>query len=372
MDLTAAQREVFRLRSRASRLAREEALAGRGEEPLHAINSPKLDPEALMPSLPDNGLTTLSLFSGGGGLDLGFDRAGFRHEGSWELLTDAAETLRNARPTWTVHGGELGDVRGVDWRAYRGNVAVLHGGPPCQPFSNAGKQRGSADPRDMWPEFVRSVLESRPEVFVAENVAALAGSNFSDYVNETILKPLEKHYRVHRLILQAYEFGVPQVRRRVVFVGFRTRALERNWIAPVPRFRRPTAPLSELPAALGAREALGLPSIGFDDVSPTIRSGLSGPRHTTSILSSVSAQRRFEALEIWPNGVAASRSAARAFVAKHGHFRLSVADVALLQGFPESWVFSGAVYMQLGQIGNSVAPPVGYAVAASISRAFSK
>ena len=323
-----------------------------------------------MPQLDQNELPVLSLFSGGGGLDLAFDRAGFRHSGSWEYLPEAAETLRVARPGWQVHGGVDGDVRGVDWRPYKGNIAVLHGGPPCQPFSNAGKQRGAADPRDMWPEFVRAVLESRPEVFVAENVAALASSTFSEYVAATILGPLEKHYSIHPVMLQAYEFGVPQVRKRVIFFGFRTRTMARKWTAPSPTHRRPSDRDSGLRPTVGARAALGLPDIGYDDVSPTIRSGLSGPRHTTSILSSVSAQRRFEALQIWPNGVAASREAASAYVAKNGHFRLAVADVALLQGFPESWRFSGATYMQLGQIGNSVVPPVGYAVAASLLSVF--
>jgi len=368
-NLTLAEREVFRVRAREARLAKDAAAAGLGGAPLHEVNVPTFDPETLMPQQDDNELSTLSLFSGGGGLDLGFHRAGFDQRGSWEIMPDAAETLRRAHPSWSVHGGEAGDVRGVDWKPWRGNVAVLHGGPPCQPFSNAGKQRGASDPRDMWPEFVRAVLQTRPEVFVAENVAALASATFSEYVEENILQPLQRHYHIRKVLMQAYEYGVPQVRKRVVFFGFRTKTLAKRWVAPTPRYKRPGDAKSDLPAAIGARAALGLADIGFDDVSPTIRSGLSGPRNTTSILSSVSAQRRFEALQIWPNGVAASREAASAYVTKNGHFRLSVADVALLQGFPESWRFAGATYMQLGQIGNSVVPPVAYAVASSVADA---
>lgn len=369
-SLTAAEREVFRVRAREARLAKIAAATGAGADPIHSVNQPTFNPDALMPQLASNGLTTLSLFSGGGGLDLGFDRAGFAHEGSWEILSDAAATLSSARPSWRVNGGPDGDVRSVEWRKFRGEIDVIHGGPPCQPFSNAGKQRGAEDPRDMWPEFVRAVLAVRPRVFVAENVAALASATFSDYVDENILTPLQNAYEIHRVLLQAYEFGVPQVRRRVFFVGFRTKRLANRWKAPKPKYRRPDDHSSDLPAVVGVRAALGLPDIGYDSVSPTIRSGLSGPRHTTSILSSVSAQRKFEALQIWPNGVAASREAASAYVTKNGHFRLSVADVALLQGFPEEWPFQGATYMQLGQIGNSVVPPVGYAVAASVADVF--
>jgi DNA (cytosine-5)-methyltransferase 1 len=348
------------------------ALGGYGETPAHEINTPLFNPLDLMPTRLPNGLAALSLFSGGGGLDLGFDRAGFEHMGSWEILEDAARTLRRARPTWNVHAGDDGDVRGVDWRGHRGRIAVLHGGPPCQPFSHAGRQRGATDPRDLWPEFVRAVLEVRPDAFVAENVAALGTRRFAGYVEDTILRPLRGSYRIQSVELQAYTFGVPQARRRIIFVGFRTASLARNWTAPIPTHRRVGSLNIELPETMGMREALGLPDIGVDDVCPTIRSGLTGPRHTTSILSSVSAQRTFEALRVWPNGVAANRGAARAFVAKNRHFRLSVPDVALLQGFPESWEFAGAVYMRLGQIGNAVAPPVAYAVACSVADALRK
>ncbi|HEY1777054.1 MAG TPA: DNA cytosine methyltransferase [Solirubrobacteraceae bacterium] len=87
------------------------------------------------------------------------------------------------------------------------------------------------------------------------------------------------------------------------------------------------------------------------------------------MLSSVSAQKLWGALRVWPNGVAADRDAASRFPSKNGHFRLSVPDCALLQGFPEWWSFHGAVYLALGQIGNSVAPPVGYRVALAVARA---
>ncbi|MCT7970822.1 hypothetical protein [Laspinema olomoucense] len=77
---------------------------------------------------------------------------------------------------------------------------------------------------------------------------------------------------------------------------------------------------------MGIREALELPDIRFDALAPTIRSGLTGPRHTTSVGSSVSTQKSWEKLQIWLNGVGANREQAHLFVAKNGHFRLSVAD----------------------------------------------
>ena len=353
-----------------SRLAKLASLSGE-IAPIHAINVPKLDPYALMPQQPANGLRGLSLFSGGGGLDLGFDRAGFDHTASYEILEPAAQTLRAARPSWTIHGGDQGDVRGVKWGALRGEVDVIHGGPPCQPFSIAGRQLGSNDIRDMWPEFVRCVRSIRPVAFIAENVPALASAKFSSYVDTNILGALSDRYHIRMLKLRAEDYGVPQTRRRVVFVGFsRKRDFDRYQPpAPTHYWGAQASIDEELSPTLGLREALGLPDIGVDALSPTIRSTLSGPRHTTSILNSVAAQRVFEQLQIWPNGVAADREAAHRFVAKNGHFRLSVPDVAIMQGFPEDWPLAGATYMRLGQIGNAVPPPVAYAVALSVSRA---
>ncbi|MCI5132398.1 MAG: DNA (cytosine-5-)-methyltransferase, partial [Candidatus Electrothrix sp. EH2] len=115
----------------------------------------------------------------------------------------------------------------------------------------------------------------------------------------------------------------------------------------------------------------GLPDIGFDNLGPTIRSAFTGKRNTTSILNSSAGQKSWGDMKIWPNGVQADRDKASAFPAKNKHFRLSVQDVALIQGFPADWKFAGAVYQVLGQIGNSVAPPVAYHLAKNLLTAMS-
>jgi DNA (cytosine-5)-methyltransferase 1 len=119
---------------------------------------------------------------------------------------------------------------------------------------------------------------------------------------------------------------------------------------------------------MGARAALGLSDIGYDALAPTLRSGLTGPRHTTSVVNSATALKQWNTLQIWPNGVAEDREKASAFVAKNGHFRLSIPDCMLLQGFPADWPIRGTVYKALGLIGNSVAPPMGYRVAQVVAR----
>jgi DNA (cytosine-5)-methyltransferase 1 len=366
---TDAERAVWRQRSAASLAAKRAATTGQ-TAPIHDLNVPKLDPYELMPQCELLGVSTLSLFSGGGGLDLGFGRAGFSNQASFEILSDAAATLRAGNIDGQIFGGDAGDVTGVEWRQWRG-IDVIHGGPPCQPFSVAGRQEGRDDERDLWPAFVDCVQTVRPRAFVAENVPALASRKFSSYVNDHILRPLGKQYHIVPLfVLRAEDFGVPQSRRRVIFVGFSRANEARKFCPPTPTHAfGQQAALDGTARCYGAREALGLPETGHDTLSPTIRSSLSGPRHTTSILNSTAAQHAFARLGIWPNGVAPTREAARAFPPSNGHFRLSVSDVGILQGFPDDWPFCGATYMQLGQIGNAVPPPMAYAVAGSLSAA---
>ncbi|MDB4916159.1 MAG: DNA-methyltransferase Dcm [Gemmatimonadetes bacterium] len=378
-ELTDDERDVFRQRSRQSNAAKVAAVRGHGPEPVHDINVPSLDPDDLMAQLPTNGVRSLSLFSGCGGLDHGYERAGYEHVASYDHYAPAGETMRAIRPSWEVYSGEAGDVTKVNWRPYRGRVDVVHGGPPCQPFSMAGRQLGKNDTRDMFPEFVRAVLEIKPQAFMAENVAALGSDKFSAYVKNTIIKPLSAEYQVVRFQLTAASFGVPQRRQRLFFVGFRSKRAAMRFKAPAvthsfahlePRraamlsFHDLEAPLER---CMGAREALGLPDIGFDALAPTLRSSLTGPRHTTSVVSSVTAHKLWTQLGIWPNGVAPTREAARQFVAANGDFRLSVPDCAILQGFPESWPVLGSVYVALGQIGNAVPPPLAYHIAKQIA-----
>ena len=387
-NLTDEEREVFRQRSIGSHKAKLKALNGDGPPPIHKINVPKLNPEDLMPKLKPNQIKVLSLFSGGGGLDLGFDYAGFQHCESYEIMEDAGLTIINNRPQWNVFYGEEGNVREKNWQSLQGKIDVIHGGPPCQPFSTAGRQMGGKDDRDLFPEFIRSILEVEPKAFVAENVKALKSKKFEKYLHQNILFPLSQDYHISMFELSAASFGVPQKRYRVFLVGLRKDKINKKFVIPKPTHdfshllpnhkNNNCQQLSlfdfytsddDLLKCMGVREALGLPDIGYDALSPTIRSALTGPRHTTSILSSVSAQKQWTKLQVWPNGVAKDRLSANKFVTKNGHFRLSVQDCAILQGFPDSWIFNGAVYMILGQIGNSVVPPVAYQVAKALSKA---
>ena len=302
-------------------------------------------------------------------MDVGFERAGFDHATCFELLDVCGETLRANRPHWSVNSGENdGDVTNAKFSPFRG-VDVVHGGPPCQPFSVAGKQAGADDPRNMWGEFVRCVLQTRPRAFIAENVVGLLDKKFDSFVQRVIVEPLGENYTIFKFKLAAHDFGVPQARRRVFFVGFRA-------ARDAARFQQPQSTHGDVDSLFGpllprntARKSLGLPDIGYDEVAPTLRSGFTGPRNTTGVLNSKASLKVWNDLKVWPNGVQQTHALAMAYPPENEHFRLSVADCALLQGFPADWKFAGAVYQALGQIGNSVCPPVAFAVAREAARA---
>jgi len=381
-QLTTEQRNTYRRISQESIEAKRRAEQGLSSR-VHSVNMPQLNPNQLMPQLESNGLAALSLFSGGGGLDLGFDKAGYTHQGSYELIPICGETLKSNRPDWIIHSGpENGDITKIDWQPSIGSIDIIHGGPPCQPFSIAGQQEGESDDRNMWGEFIRAVNTIKPKSFVAENVLGLLNPKFRGFVQQQLLDKLSD-YHIHIFELNAADFGIPQQRRRVFLVGFRSKVAFNGFQMPRPTHRWTDLGTENsgcrtddlfaktLVKMMGVRETLGLLDIGYDALAPTLRSGFTGKRNTTSILNSTAGQKAWGALEIWPNGVQATREKASAFPAKYNHFRLSVPDCALLQGFPEDWCFAGAVYQVLGQIGNSVVPPVAYQVAKAVALALS-
>lgn len=214
-----------------------------------------------------NRLKCVELFSGAGGLALGLHQAGFEHEALYEWNASAVETLKYNQaigyPAFERCHISRADVRDIDFRRHEG-VDLVAGGPPCQPFSMGGKARGMKDDRDMFPEAIRAVSEIRPRAFIFENVKGLLRPSFSNYVEFIRLQMefpsfpvsandswhlglarLQKHkksistdatdlqYKVHVHQANAADYGVPQQRHRVFFIGFRIDAA-RDWVFPEP------------------------------------------------------------------------------------------------------------------------------------------
>lgn len=211
-----------------------------------------------------NGLQSIELFAGAGGLGLGFSLSGVGHRAVVEWSKHACETLRNNKR----HGVEPvahwpdvteGDVRNFSFQGFDG-LDLVTGGPPCQPFSMGGKHRGFLDDRDMFPQAVRAVRDVRPRAFVFENVRGLTRASFYNYFTYIQLQlefpsleaksgeewlehlaRLEKNktggakseYHVITRLVNAANYGVPQKRERVFIVGFRA-DVHRPWTFPEP------------------------------------------------------------------------------------------------------------------------------------------
>lgn len=388
-SITDEKREWFRQNSIKS-AARKKVLTNSSED-FESLRTPKLLVNELMPLQSRCPIDSVSLFSGCGGLDIGFERAGYNHVISADILDICGDTLRANRPDWKVlSGSQNGDVRNISWDeevVSSGNYLVLHGGPPCQPFSNAGKQLGKEDPRNMVPEFFRAVKELMPDVFVMENVPALGSSKFIDYLTSELQKHVKGIYYWKKFFLFAPHFGVPQQRNRLFVVGFKSETAFLRFREPLPthsiehfvnfhpglskhiRAVKKLCAYESLPPTMGVREALGFDASHPDGLAPTFRSGFTGPRNSTSILNGASSQKVLQQMGLWGNGIAPTRQAAEAFPPENGTKRLSVEDISLIQGIPSEWRIQGPVYKAIGQIGNSVAPPVAYNLALQIRSA---
>lgn len=372
-------------------------------------------------------MRSIELFSGAGGLALGLEAAGFEHVALVERNKDACATLRLNRPKWNLLES---DVRKICFSDL-GPVELVAGGPPCQPFSVGGKARGYDDFRDMFPQAVRAVRELKPLAFMFENVRGLLRQSFSNYVEyvklqltypdfpisqnvawDVNLQRLQKHhsskarlegltYQVSIHLADAADYGVPQRRHRVFFIGFRS-DLDAKWFFPTPThsqeelvydkyvngfywkdhqlpqpqtvperfqskiqrlvggmlFRAPTRwktvrdAIKDLPHP---RESNNLYNHFYQ---PGARSY---PGHTGSLLDEPA-----KALKAGDHGVPGGENMLNYGNGKVRYF--SVRESARIQTFPDDYIFSGSWTESMRQLGNAVPVTLAQTVAASIHK----
>lgn len=378
-------------------------------------------------------MKSLELFAGAGGLGIGLHGAGFHPVNVIERDRYCCDTLRENKARsiasvadWLVTEG---DVCEVDFHQYEGKVQLVSGGPPCQPFSLGGKHRAFNDKRDMFSQAIRAVRQARPEAFVFENVKGLTRGTFRNYFEyirlqlehpevalkrgeswEDHLQRLQRHhtsgsraglnYRVVTQLMNAADFGVPQKRERVFFVGFRE-DLGIEWHYPeathsqaallwdqkrgdywerhrVPKKSRPS--LDELPD-VGA-------NLATSAMKPwrTVRDALSGlpdpERHRRQ--SEAHLNHRFQpgarsykghtgspidepakALKAGVHGVPGGENM---LLRPDGSVRyFTVRESARLQTFPDDFLFHGSWSETMRQLGNAVPVQLAQAVGESVA-----
>ena len=215
-------------------------------------------------------MKSVELFTGAGGMALGFHKAGFEHLEFIEYNRHACATIRangalGVKPFSKARLHET-DIREHSYAEAAGKIDIATGGPPCQPFSIGGKHKAHADRRDMFPEAARCIRETIPKAFVFENVRGLTRKSFSAYFEYILLSltyPFEKskddeaweehlarleklhtsgkttapHYNIVFRLLNAADYGVPQKRERVFIVGIRS-DLGKEFSFPKPTHSR--------------------------------------------------------------------------------------------------------------------------------------
>ncbi|AZI41626.1 DNA cytosine methyltransferase [Deinococcus psychrotolerans] len=348
-------------------------------------------------------LTHISLFSGAMGLDLGLAAAGFDTLTAVELDRAARATIRQntqaALPVFSdiqqVSAGDLLSATGLQ----RGEVTLVSGGPPCQPFSTAGRREALNDPRgSLFRDYLRLVNDLQPRFFVMENVRGLLSATLQHRpISERgpaskTLSPEEQRGSAFEVILSEFQrigysfvygllnaadYGVPQSRQRVILLGSRDHealalppATHAQHGGSLPRWRTLRDALSNLddphphfqPYSEARLQYLRLVPEGgnWRSLPPELQqAAMGGAYHSGG--GKVGFYRRLSWDKPAPTVTTSPAQKATDMCHPTEHRPISVREAARLQGFPDEWLFCGSLSDQYRQIGNAV--PVGLGLA---------
>lgn len=341
-------------------------------------------------------MKAISLFSGAGGMDVGFKRAGFEIIGANEIDPYACATFRANHPETVILEDDINRL-GIALDAFK-PVDVIFGGPPCQGFSVAGKMNPD-DPRSQLIfSFCASIERLQPQGFVMENVKSLGTLAKFEYVRQALLSRFQRAgYSVSLHILNAKDFGIPQLRERVFFIGVKQSlepVLATHWYPyrqAAPTLREVLLPLGKpgsprnnqvckAKITLAAKPVLrrspyagmlfngqGRP-LNPDGWASTLPASMGGNR--TPIIDN---NHLYHGAPAWveeyhqhlqaggsPHGMQAVPSYLR---------RLTINEAALLQSFPSDYIFCGSSSKIYEQIGNAVPCQLAYVVAMGLKKA---
>jgi len=335
----------------------------------------------------ENAIRTLSLFSGAGGLDIGFHRAGYDIVGCVEIEKQFCETLITNRenekyfnPDAIIH---CQDIREFDASEFKNmNVECIIGGPPCQPFSAAGRRAGGVpgiqDERGMlFESYCNALRELKPKVFVFENVYGLKGANNGEAWKEIVDSFSELGYSIEAEILDSADYGVPQHRERLILVG----RLNGNFTFPEP-VNGPDSSTSE--PFVSIFDAVH--DIQVDENNNKELGGMYG--HLLPLVPEGLNYSFFTKEMGYPEPYFAWRSKfhdflykadrnrpSRTLKAQPGKFtgpfhwnnrHFTTCELKRIQSFPDDYVITGTNKQVVAQIGNSVPPRLAEVIAVSV------
>lgn len=335
----------------------------------------------------DNSIPVVSFFSGAGGLDLGFEAAGFAHNALIEKNELFCRTLKANRPSWRIFGppesegdvskleqveGEIRPILGMNRKGYEG---IFIGGPPCQPFSIAANQRfnkngdnfkrvGFAHKTNgnLLFDYVELIKTFRPVAFLIENVPGLLEIDSGEQLKQACADLESAGYTIHTpLTLVAAEFSVPQNRTRLFIVGNR---LGKTFIPP-----------------LSTKSKLSCQGAFLDHSLTNLENNLNRDHSSESVIRYMKLHfgerdqlgrvdrldPRLPSKTVIAGGTAGGgRSHLHPYIPR----TLTVRECAILQTFPDDYIFEGPVARQFTQVGNAVPPILGAQLAAAMFNSF--
>ena len=327
--------------------------------------------------------TTIELFAGAGGLALGIEKAGFETLGLIEFDRDAADSLKINRPDWRVINDDIANISCLDLEDYfdirKGELDLLSGGAPCQSFSYAGKRLGLEDARGtLFYHYAIFLKKLQPKMFLFENVRGLL-THDKGRTYAAITDIFEQAgYTIQKKVLNAWDYGVPQKRERLITIGIRNDLADKityefpkeHGYKPILRdvlLDCPDGP--GVPYGENKRKIFELVPPGgyWRDIDPAIAKeymkscwNMEGGR--TGILRRMSLDEPSLTVLTSPSQKQTERChplEARPF---------TVRENARCQTFPDEWQFCGNVQSQYKQVGNAVPVNLAYDIAVGIHK----
>lgn len=306
----------------------------------------------------------LELCAGGGGQALGLEMAGFHHAAAVEYEPQFCTTLRRNRPYWNVKQEDIRHLRHQDFNG----IDLLAAGVPCPPFSIASKQLGADDDRDMFPAALDLVEHIKPRAVLFENVPGFASAKFESYRRELLAKLSKLGYQPEWKILQAANYGVPQLRPRFVLVALTAKDAEFfSWPLEIDLHETVGTTLVDLMGANGWPGAEQWAHMAAG-IAPTVVGG--SKKHGGPDLGPTRARLQWRTLGVDGLGIA-DEAPDRSFP-EDKMPRLTVRMVARIQSFPDEWEFTGGKTWQYRQVGNAFPPQVAKCVGLAIMNALNR
>lgn len=322
----------------------------------------------------------ISLFTGAGGLDLGFEKAGFEVIAANEFDKTIWSTYEGNHDTLLIKG----DISKISSDSFPDCDGII-GGPPCQSWSEAGSLRGIDDPRgQLFFEYIRLLKDKKPAFFLAENVKGMMAQRHSPAVQTLVRQFEEVGYDLSIKLLNANDYGVPQDRKRVFYVGFR-KDLNIEFVFPEPLGSKPSIrdaiwdlrktamPALERQRTNGEKCQIANHEYMTGSFSPIYMSRNRVRDWDQPSFTIQASGRQAPCHPQAPTMVAVGKDV-RKFADDHEHLyrRLSVRECARIQTFPDTFIFDYE-YLNNGykMIGNAVPVELAFHVAKQIKKVLS-